>query len=370
MSSFVKKLAATGMAVVMTAAVAVTPTFAAIGGNLLSTGVKAAQTASRVAQANSFSPRKADGYWSSQFSQNGQTAYMLIVDAIKNGKTSVAIPSVNQNERAKFWNTISWEHPELFYAKNFGSSSHNENNVTTYTEHWSLDSNWQSEKSAVEQAANKFLANAPKSGSDYDKELYVHDKLANETTYQLGKDNIYYSLVQKQGNCMGYSYAMKYLLNKLGVTCRTVIGKGVNPETNGQEDHMWNVVTLNGKEYLTDACWDSTTKISKTLPHYYFNLTKDEMNRDHIPNVPSEENNCTNSDQNYYKKNGMYYSSVADAEKAIKKNLKKGQEMAVMLPSQSDAEKVSNDFMSAKIFKTGSFSANKVVNQVVILKLN
>lgn len=338
-----KKVLSLVLALVMTAAIAVVPTFAA-GAD--------------------------DNYWSSKFSAGGRAAYQQVVRAIENGQSQVAVAS-KPAEFKQFADVLSWEHPELFYAHDFGSSTHTQGGRSTTTIHWNLDSNYASEKQAVEQAASKFLANAPKSGSDYDKELYVHDKLANETTYELGNKNIYNSLVQKKGNCMGFSYAMKYLLNKLGVKCRVVVGKSQNPASGVPENHMWNVVTLNGKEYLTDTTWDATTKISKTLPHYYFNLTKDEMDATHTPDRPSEQNACTNSDQNYYKKNGMYYKSVSDAEAAIKKNLKKGKEMSVMLPSQKDGEKVHDDFMNHKIISgSGSYGANDVINGVVVVRLN
>lgn len=369
-----KKIVSMVLAMVMVLAVAASSASAAIINTAqLAQDVKdtASRTSKNLKDSVNFTPKKADGYWSSKFSQNGQTAYVLFVEAVKNFQSEVKIPKVNKSERDKFAQILQQEHPELFYVAKIGTKDGTESDGHEYQEMTiTYESNAKSKYNAVINAANQILNGAPKSGSDYDKELYVHDRLVKDTTYQRGQKTIYNNLVEHKSNCMGYAYAMKYLLNKLGVDCRVVKGKAT-----GEGDHMWNVVTLNGKEYLTDTGWDDPSGTTLHAPSYrYFNLTKDEMNRDHTPDNPSEESACTNSDQGYYKKNGMYYTSVADAENAIKNNIQSKKVMSLQLASNEMAQQVRKDFMDGKIVNANRGAEkdtrqNGVVNNVVVVYL-
>lgn len=290
--------------------------------------------------------QKADGYWSSKFSQNGQTAYMMIVKAAEQGKTSTPIPSTPDSERKQFADVLRKEHPELFYMMSQGLhwKSHSENGRTTYVESWTLDSNWQSEKNALNSAISNFLAGAPKSGSDYDKELYVHDKLVKDTNYQKGKGNAHYALVSHVANCDGYASAMKLLLNQLNVPCEIVVGTATN-----EGPHAWNVVTLNGQKVLTDTCWDDPDAYQPTLSHRWFNLSASEMNRDHKAKNASDQNGCNSSSLNWYLKNGKTYANAAAAEPVISEQMKTQNVVVVKVPNSAEAQKVYDDWKNGKV---------------------
>lgn len=289
--------------------------------------------------------QKADGYWSSKFSQDGQTAYMMIVKAAQQGKTSTPIPNVPDSERKQFPDVLRKEHPELFYMnKQLHWGSHSENGRTTYTESWTLDSDWQSKKNALNNAMSKFFAGAPKSGSDYDKELYVHDKLVKDTNYQKGKGNAYCALVSHTANCDGYASAMKLLLNQLKIPCEIVVGTAT-----GEGAHAWNVVTLNGQKALTDTCWDDPASHQAALSHRWFNLSASEMNRDHKATNASEQSGCNSSSLNWYLKNGKAYSSAAAAEPAISEQMKTHNTVVAKVPTSAEAHKVFEDWKNKKV---------------------
>lgn len=351
MNSTARKIVSGAMALAMSFSMATTASAALINTEQLKYDSSQAlkRIVSDTADAAKFNlaAQKADGIWSSQFSKNGQTAYMLMVNAIKNFQTSVSIPDVPKSEFEQFWNVMKKEHPELFYAKNFQRKTFTEaNKHESYTARWTLDSNARQEANAVNQAVSSFLAQAPKNGSDYDKELYVHDKLVQETNYVTGNRTVYNSLVQHKGNCEGYAYAMKLLLNKLNVPCEVIVGTA-----SGEGAHAWNRVTLNGKPYLTDACWDDPTGAgnSHIISHRYFNLSASEMNRDHQATKNSEQSACNNTDQNFYKKNGMYYSSVADAEKALETLMQTQTGIQIQVPNSNMANQIKQDWKNGTL---------------------
>lgn len=352
MNSTTKKIVSAGMALLMSMSIGTSAFAAGINTAQLRSDLKtgterlvkdSADDLKFAAQAQS-----APGYWSSHFSKNGQTAYMLVVNAVKNFQTKVQVPNFDKNEFQQFGNVFKKEYPELFYAKDFHWKGNTEagNQHTTYTISWNQDSNAKSEAQALNSAVSKFLSGAPTSGSDYDKELYVHDKLVKDTTYSKGHGTVYDALVSHQANCDGYSSAMKVLLNKLNVPCEIVVGTATN-----EGAHAWNVVTLNGKKYLTDTTWDDPNPVSTqhALSHRYFNLTADEMNRDHKATKSSEQSGCSNTDQNWYVKNNKVYSSAAEAEKVIADQMNTETMIYVKLSSSSEAKKVYDDWKSGKL---------------------
>lgn len=125
----------------------------------------------------------------------------------------------------------------------------------------------------MKQEAGRILENAPKTGSDYDKALFIHDYLVEHTAYDLQGSlqdgfqlchTAYGALVKHSAVCMGYSAAYQYLLRELGVHCMYAGGtvresaqsalKSKYPQMDGS--HVWNCVELDGEYYWVDVTWD------------------------------------------------------------------------------------------------------------------
>ena len=112
----------------------------------------------------------------------------------------------------------------------------------------------------------------------------VFDYLVENCQYNDTGSDIRYAfgaLINNQANCEGYSRATQFLLNSLGVKCRVVIGDATD-STGKTEGHMWNVVSIGGKEYNLDVTWDDhelkgTTVESKPVSHMYMNITTSEI---------------------------------------------------------------------------------------------
>lgn len=136
-------------------------------------------------------------------------------------------------------------------------------------------------------AVNKFLEKLPSGLSEYDRELYTHDYLIDLCEYDKNVDpensdkndpkiyTVYGALVDKLAVCEGYARAFQLLLNKAGVDCIGISGKG------GDELHMWNAVKLDGQWYNVDVTWDDREEAY--LKYNFFNLTDKQMKEDHKP---------------------------------------------------------------------------------------
>ena len=123
--------------------------------------------------------------------------------------------------------------------------------------------------------------------NDLEKETAIHDYIVNNTSYDY--DNYikgtlpeqsftdYGVLVLGKAVCEGYSKAMFRLLNMAGVQCYVVKG------TANGESHAWNIVKINGNYTEVDATFDDpvTTNGKKILSYRYFDLSDEQMARDH-----------------------------------------------------------------------------------------
>ncbi len=319
------------LAVLMTAAM---PVFAKSAAQVAAeTGAKT--IVKGISDSINFKPRKATGYWSKNLSTNGQTAYVLIKEGIEKGEKSIKMPKISAADQKEIQQDLYWENPELFYVKikgtnTFKTVSAAEGDYCTYTPVY-VD-NYKQKISQVNSKISSILAGAPKNGSDYDKELYVHDYIIDHVEYQTGKNTIYDSLIEGKGNCMGYSFAMTVLLNKLGVETRVMHGGTTSAR---DKEHMWNIVKLNGKEYVTDATWDDNG--GNRVRYAYFNVPASEISRDHFPDNAKEWANCTSTDQDYYRKNGLYFNSY-DELAAKLPTLAKNKEFSFKMKSSDDAK--------------------------------
>ena len=168
--------------------------------------------------------------------------------------------------------------------------------------------------------------------TDFEKEWFVHDFLCDTITYDyesaelVNTDQsadfrtytIYGALVMKTCVCEGYSRAMQYLMNLMGIPCNLVSGLGQGGP------HMWNIINPGDGLYYLDVTFDDSIEGSGIdMPglHNYFNITKPQLEEDHVldgvyidgqdysdPNTDFNffmtYSDCTES--NYYTKSGAY----------------------------------------------------------------
>lgn len=247
--------------------------------------------------------------------------YLKIYDRLLEMAENVTVGKVSLPTNQKVTHDEAWlvtaafysDYPELFWAR--PSFWYNKSTMLcseiqlNYNSHiYSLDT----ELPLFLETAETILAGMP-NGSDYEKELYLHDVLVNRVTYtdsKLEEQNGYTTLVEGKGVCAGYAFALQYLLMRAGIQSYYVVGYA-------GESHAWNLVKIDGKWYYVDATWDDPVYNGSDDPyspyHSYFNITTAMLQEDHTPsdipyNVPLE--NCTATDAFYYKVNDTIVSTT------------------------------------------------------------
>ena len=247
--------------------------------------------------------------------------YLKIYDRLLEMAENVTVGKVSLPTNQKVTHDEAWlvtaafysDYPELFWAR--PSFWYNKSTMLcseiqlNYNSHiYNLDT----ELPLFLETTETILAGMP-NGSDYEKELYLHDVLVNRVTYtdsKLEEQNGYTTLVEGKGVCAGYAFALQYLLMRAGIQSYYVVGYA-------GESHAWNLVKIDGKWYYVDATWDDPVYNGSDDPyspyHSYFNITTAMLQEDHTPsdipyNVPLE--NCTATDAFYYKVNDTIVSTT------------------------------------------------------------
>lgn len=129
---------------------------------------------------------------------------------------------------------------------------------------------------AKSAATAKSVAEANKSKTDYEKLVAYKDYICDAVSYnyaavkpdyERGYGDPYQMIYVFDGDpttnvvCEGYSKALQYLCDLSGPDCICAAGLFGNEDENGQ--HMWNIVTLNGKNYLADVTNSDTDTIGE-----------------------------------------------------------------------------------------------------------
>ncbi len=243
------------------------------------------------------------------------TVYLKIYDRLLEMAEDFTVDKVSLPTNQKITHDEAWlvtaafysDYPKLFWAR--PSFWYNKNTMLCSEIQLNYNShiyNLNTELPLFLETAETILAGMP-TGSDYEKELYLHDALIKKVTYtysKLEEQNGYTTLVEGKGVCAGYAFALQYLLMRAGIQSYYVVGYA-------GENHAWNLAKIDGEWYYVDATWDdpltgSGSDSAYSPFHTYFNLSAEMMAEDHTLsgqpyNVPLED--CTATDAFYHNVN-------------------------------------------------------------------
>ncbi len=228
-------------------------------------------------------------YYYSLLTDDQKAVYRLLLSAVQNGESSIDIAEYNLNDDAlgMVMTLLKYENPQLFNidgsATGTGSSStHNWLTVNpNYTRNAAQTKNISEQ---IKNAAAPIIEEALKESDSFKRIKVLHDSIVNMTTYTLNgpayKSEADGPLVNGRALCEGYSKAFAYLCQSIGVPCICIVGSG-----NG-ENHMWNMVQVDGKWYHVDVTWDDPVGSQPVLRHDYFCVSTATIRKDHSISNP------------------------------------------------------------------------------------
>lgn len=193
------------------------------------------------------------------------------------------------------------DNPDVFWLSGWRTTEYSAKNHIIFVSAYSPDQ-MKNMTEKYEKAVSDCLSKIEKGLSPEDLEIYVHDYLIKNCEYDLNavdsdgkavenysKDkevhSSYGALVDRSAVCDGYAHAYQLLLNRLGVDCVTISGKGNSLDDEelkvrtGGTNHSWNAVKNGSTWLMTDVTWDDSEDQQKQ--HRFFNLSIGEMYKSH-----------------------------------------------------------------------------------------
>ena len=251
-------------------------------------------------------------------------------------KTDVIPHKYTADEYDRVILALESDHPELFfldYGQMTLENSFSKSRVLLgYVDTFEKIDTMRAELDAAIEEAVSAVRSAPEADGigeedsllsigEFELEVLLHDYLCSVSTYY-DSDNegtynerylastAYGALVSGKAFSVGYSLAMKLLSNKTGLAC--IIARG----TADGKPHVWNVMYVDGKFYHVDVAYnDADIDFAPELKfHGYFNLTADEIKKDHT--IDSEENlPAAQTDYNYYRAKNLHAENLMDLDR-------------------------------------------------------
>ena len=253
-----------------------------------------------------------NSYYYNKLNDGQKKIYESIANAVKNFESEFPIRDYVADSKENFAQEVSVsiaafinDHPEVFYIESQYSTytlSGFDGDIgyikLNYTEPTLEDVNLKIE--AIKQKTQEYTEGI-QNLSDYEKELYIHDKLAQNVTYSNLEDlpRAYHTaegpFLENIGVCDGFTKTLQILYDQLGIDSIIVLGVlDDNP-------HAWNLVNIEDNWYHVDLT-SSRSIVEETgiITHAYFNLSDERMQKIATFDNPELLPKADSLDYNYY----------------------------------------------------------------------
>lgn len=216
-------------------------------------------------------------FFRSQLCEADAADYDRILEACTQ-REKVTLGTKRPKVLEELYKFVTYDHPELFYLKNYSYMKHLRNDKIT-----KLEFIPDFQMTEEEQASNQLkidayvrtcFAKMPAGLDDYEITKYVYCYVIENTEYvknSPNNQNICSVFINQQSVCLGYAKAVQYLLGQKGIVSTIVCGRAT------QQLHGWNLVLLDGQWYHLDATWgDASYNVIEGNQHVYDNMGNEE----------------------------------------------------------------------------------------------
>ncbi len=264
-------------------------------------------------------------YYYSQMNKQQQRIYQLMKNGLESLESDFDVPRIDGTELSDIFYKLRLDHPQIFYAHTFHYSFYENSTLIKMKPVYLFDKNKIKEHQTAMKSRVEKLARVVQDKSELEKELYIHDFICENITYDKLKKQYSHEILgplgQGIGVCEGIAKSVKALCDQLSIDCIVVISEN-NPDKNIKYRHAWNLIKINGIWNHLDATFDNT--LGKQNSRYdYFNLDDKSIFRDHEP-IIDKVPLCVDGNNFYYKQKKLSFTKMEEVEKrcfqAIKKN--------------------------------------------------
>ena len=222
-------------------------------------------------------------YAYSTLSEKQKKLYKALYEGICNFDTKISVSSLNVtiDDLTVVFLALDYENPQLFwisYALGYEYNYYGNKVLDVSPKYTRTKAEAAKIEPKLKKAADKIISKALTYDKLYDRVLYIHDTLINNTDYTIS-GNIYIRcadgpVLYGKALCEGYSKAFAYLCQSIGIDTICVFGVA-------NENHVWNMIKLDGEWYHVDVTFDDPTGGKPMCTHDYFCVTEKRISRDH-----------------------------------------------------------------------------------------
>lgn len=318
--------------------------------------------------------------WRDTLSEEDKASYDTIYESFMQGENNITIKGTPGTEKiSHIYNCITEDYPDIFWIGNGYSITewNNSTNISFYKLSSIEKDNLNEYCQRLENEVQKILSQVPETGSLYDKILFIHDYIVQNTEY--GTDyatipktesemyyNAYGCLVNHRCVCSGYSAAFQLLMQRIGVPCGSTVGFA----TKNGEAHRWNYVLYEDEYYWVDVTWDDPVTLSESssssgtgeTSHQFFFITSEELLRTHAIVYESSlfVPECTATKYCYMRYSGNYMENYSFEEFDRMMSRKNGNVIIQFGSREAFVEAMTDLIFNKQIFNTSYFSSNSI----------
>lgn len=256
-------------------------------------------------------------YYYHNLTDEQKDAYTTLYFAVINFDKSCKV-KVSEDELKKILYSIIYDNSNIFWLSGNYTYYTHEDYIELVPEYNYDEQEVKTISTKLNDKINEIVSNLPAHTTDYEKELYLHDYICDNTvydnsTFKNGGDAAYSALLEGKSICEGYARAMQILLDEVGIKNYLVVGDGTSEGVT--EPHMWNIVEIDGFNYHLDVTWDDSVTKDEDC-YFYFNVTDEYILKDHS-NIEPAQNNCIYNYANYYVVNNAYVEVFVGFESLV-----------------------------------------------------
>ena len=249
-------------------------------------------------------------YYFNNLDEKEKEAYITMYSSFMNFEETFVM-EIDDDSLKTVFTSVLYDNPHIFWVDNEYQYIENENSLSFTPNYRNTPAEANVILTQLNEKINEIVTEANKLNTAYEKELYIHDYICENTAYDealgeiSGGNSAHDSLLYGKAICEGYSRAAQILLDAVDIDNYLVVGDG---ESNGEtEAHMWNVVEIDNQNYYLDVTWDDSG-VDESIVYFYFNVSDEMIKNDHY-NIEPANNNCTSDKLYYYAVNGSYVKS-------------------------------------------------------------
>ncbi|MCR4849843.1 MAG: hypothetical protein K5870_01160 [Lachnospiraceae bacterium] len=265
-------------------------------------------------------------YYYDLLSDAEKTVYSEVLYILRGMMEDVVISTMDENVLEKIFGYVLNDHPELFYVEGYNYTRYSVGNIPqkmTFSGTYNMtpeEVNVHVEK--INEYISDFsesLKNSIDKVDDYNIIKFVYEYIIFGTEYdEQAEYNQSIVSVMENGRsvCSGYSKTAQILLNSCGIKTTIVLGR-----VKDGESHSWNLVLADGKYYYMDVTWgdssyslrDDSEEFNNSLPPVNYNymlMTSDLVLSSHDFDDPSIVPVCLSMEDNYFVREGLYFTAV------------------------------------------------------------